>query len=486
MIETAMQAGRRSGHGSLISWWSLGAWCATVVLLLSGCGTTRTETDYYTITDREQLARDTTVVAPGSAQDHGVLFPTARTTETRRETLSHDSTHERTYPDFMRAGGLEFAGLLSSSGTNGIGLGLFGLYHLFDLDQIVTNGHSSFYSPGTQQAASNSLFKAELIRVAPLEYRLRWLGDAHDWTLGWNLVELLDRDELSGDRFTSVGLNAYLRHRTWIRDQAPYVFAAPYVGLSLWPSAYLNAGGELTVGSLAGMNLRAYLGAAAGYASVTDRTHILAFPYAGLGVSVLDFVNREQETEREWKDYAHHGINVDILDVTLIKAGQSYLSIFDTTMSGLPFQGVMVRLATTEIPLPVLNGHVWAGTSLFNYQMLGFFEQGFGILPLRLGYRHYLFAEDLMIEPFVEYDYYPSSFYNVGVRAKLDTYTGYNLGLVAGYTAGTPMSFTPQAFNTGAVQSATRFSTAYLGLSFLIGDHNDRPEKALGRKEETR
>src|SRR4051812_34148364 len=101
-----------------------------VGMLLASCAITRTETDYYTITIRDTTYREAVRNVPGSHEDNGVVFPSSRVTNISRNTVSYDSTHERRYPNFLRAGGIEFAGLIGSSSTNGMGPGLFGLYSL--------------------------------------------------------------------------------------------------------------------------------------------------------------------------------------------------------------------------------------------------------------------------------------------------------------------------------------------------------------------
>jgi len=348
---------------------------------------------------------------------------------------------------------------------------------MFNIDQITDSVHANLWNPGrTQQGAQNSIFKGELLRVAPYEFRLRWFDDAPNWTIGWSALELLSPDEFGKHQLISTGLNAYLRHRTWIRDRIPYVIFSPFVGLSAYPSGYINLGGELQLGSLAGMSLRAYAGFAAGFHHVNVDTGLIAFPYFGLGISVLDFTNRAEETEREWKEYVHTGINVNIFEASLLRISQKYVSFFDTSLAAAPFQGLQIKLASIEVPLPFWNYHFWAGTSLINYMPPGFFQQGLGILPLRIGYRQYIRAEDLMFEPFFELNYYPSSFVNLGARLKLDTYTHENIGITVGYATGAPGNFSPQAFNTGGVQSATSFNTAYLGLTIYLGDWNRSPE----------
>jgi hypothetical protein len=447
---------------------------------------TRTETDYYTITDRDSTSHEIVRNAPGASQDNGVVFPSSREIHTVRNTLSHDSTHDRNYPNFLRAGGLETAGLLGSSSSNGLGPGLFGVFALFNSEQFLSLDSTApvkgtIYKPDTgknpQNSNGNQTFKGELIRFMPYEYRLRWFNDAPNWTLGWSAIELLAKDENRNNWLRSYLTNIYIRRRFYISDQIPYLIFSPFFGVSMYPSPYINIGGELQFGSLAGMNLRAYAGFADGFNQWSTPITNVSFPYFGLGVSVLDFTNTAEETEHEWKYYTHTGINVNILEATILAVNSSgYTSFFDTSLASLPIKGLQLKLANVEIPLPFANYHFWAGTSLINWMAMSFEHQGIGVLPLRVGYRQYIFGEDLMVEPFIEYNYYPSNIFNAGLQLKLDTWTHENIGITLGYASGSPGAFSPQLFNTGALAQATSFSTAYLGISLYFGDWNKTPE----------
>jgi hypothetical protein len=81
-----------------------------------------------------------------------------------------------------------------------------------------------------------------------------------------------------------------------------------------------------------------------------------------------------------------------------------------------------------------------------------------------------------MIEPFVEYNYYPSNVLNIGAQLKLDTWSHENIGITLGFATGSAGSFSPQLFNTGAPAQSTSFSTAYLGFSLFLGDWDQTPE----------
>ena len=437
---------------------------------------TRTETDYYTITDRDTTVRETERNVPGSAADNGVVFPSSRQTYISRNTLSHDSTYDRTYPNFLRFGGIEVAGLmgsaLASPPANGLGPGLLGIFSLFTADNYANPG--TLWNSG--QNKSPQLFKGELVRIMPYEYRLRWFNDAPDWTVGWSAYELIAPDEYRSHWFQSVATNIYLRRRIFLRDRIPYIIFDPFLGVSAFPSAYVNLGGELQVGSLAGFNVRAYAGFAAGFQWATPGNSE-TFPYLGLGVSALDITNRVEETERQWKNYVHTAIQTDILELSLFRTTQTYTSIWSD--STIPFNAAQVKLANVELPLPFGNDHFWAGTSLINWMALGFEKQALGVLPLRVGYRQYIFGEDLMLEPFAELNYYPSTMLNIGARLKLDTHTKENIGITLGYATGSPGDFTPQLFNTAGVSQATSFSTAYLGVSLFFGDWDYTPEKVM-------
>lgn len=434
-----------------------------VAVLFGSCAVTRTETDYYTITDRDTTVAERVRNVPG--QENGVIYPSSKVTELHRDFITHDSTYDRTYPAFLRLGGVEFAGLMGSSSAKGLGSGIFGIYTLFTTDSGL-----GLFQPRQDSLRSNSVFKGRLFRFVPYEYRLRWFDDAPNWTYGGSLFESLAPDEHRG--LYSIAANIYARRRIFLRQQIPYLIFAPFIGASLVPSAYVNAGGELQFGSFGGYNLRAYAGFASGFTWGTPGT--ITFPYFGLGVSAFDFTNRVEETEHEWKEYVHSAVEVEGVEAALLKS-KSYLSLLDTSYSNLPFQALTVRVLTAHYPLPFADHHFWAGTSLINYVGLGFTEQGIGILPVRVGYRHYLFGNDMMAEPYLEYNYYPSHWLNVGARVKLNTFAG--ISILAGYVTGASGDFLPTVLNTVSSPVGSDFSTAYLGIAVALFDRLYSPEQ---------
>jgi hypothetical protein len=426
--------------------------------------------DYYTLTLRDTTVRETVKNAPGSSQDNGVVFPSSRETHIIRESTQYDSTFERDYPAFIRYGGIEFDGLITNSDRTGVGAGLFGVYSLLDTAGLTAKV--------LKRPHANFIFKGFMLRVLPVEYRLRWFDDAPNWTIGTSF-EYLAQDETR--RLYSFA-NVYIRKYYWIRDKVPYVILEPYFGLSLFPSSYVNVGAELHLGSYGGFNLRAYAGYAGGFYLFKNvsgsTTSPVNFPYVGLGVSALDFTNRVVETEHEWKDYMHSAIEVSALDIVAVHSFASYHNALDTTLN-IPLNGGFVRFATAHFPLPWLDNHFWVGTSLFNLMFLGFKENGLGVLPVRFGYRKYFIAEDLSLEPFLELNYFPSVFVNVAARLRLDTFSGYTLGIQGGYAAGSSGAFLSSLIfqNGGGSVTSANFGTFYLGISIGLKDYMLTPER---------
>jgi hypothetical protein len=448
--------------------------------LLSSCAITRTETDYYTIVVRDTTYRENVRNVPGSAEDNGVIFPSSRQTEIRHYTMTYDSTYDRKYPNFMRLGGIELAGFVLTSSRNGVGPGLLGAYAVADSNTI--NGVGSIANPGATK--QNNFFKGNLVRLAPYEMRLRWFDDAANWTIGTSLYETINRNENEG--FTSVPfMNVYIRKRFYIRDKIPYIFASPFVGVGVIPSMYANIGSELTVGSYGGFNLKGYLGLAAGFNWNFDKkaairanapTKAFGFPYVGLGVSALDFVNKVEETEREWKDYVHSAIEVTIFEGQILRAFADYTNAFDTVLAALPFTGGLARLGTAHYPIPLLDSNFFVGTSLFQYMALGFEQASFSVLPIRAGYRTHLIAEDLSFEPFIEGNYYPSMYVNLGARLRLNMFNDMNFGLVIGYANGSSGAFLPNSFVQEGSPIGASFSSVYAGVTIGAGSRIYTPQ----------
>lgn len=406
-------------------------------LALAGCvptkWITRSETDTYTITSRDTTYRESVTNVPGARSS--IVATQSRKTEVSARTSSNDSTVTRDYPNFLRAGVIELAAIYPS-GPTGPGGGLFGTYT------------TANYQSGSYDWTTHS----ELLRVGTFERHLRWFNDAPNWTLGWSLFERWAMDDSSNHTFTSILANLYIRRRIYLRDQIPYIIFSPYLGGSLTPSLYVNAGGEFHIGSFGGLNIRAYAGIISGL-STTGQTENGTFPYFAVGLSALDFTNRYEETQKEWKYYVRTTIDVTGLDAS----------------GGLPSFGEL-RFASAQFPLPIGNHHLWAGTSLVDFFSLGRDNTGLGVLPVMAGYRQFLGSDGAIIEPMLEAGYYPSTYVNAAVRLKLAMGNGYALGGVAGYATGVPGPFVSPFV-------PTTFGGGYIGVTLSLGSWSFTPEK---------
>jgi hypothetical protein len=434
-----------------------------------GC-VTRYEYDNYTITVRDSIYRERIHNAPGTGTENGTVFPSSRTTSLTRESLSYDSTYERQYPAFLRYGGIEFGGLITGAPGPGLGASFLGIYTLLD-SNTATNLFHTLTNTGKRE---NSIFKGRLFRLIPLEYQLHWFNESPNWTFGWSALESIAQNEDGSNTLSSTLGNLYIRKRYWFRDKPPYLFASPFFGLSLWPSLYVNMGGELTFGSYGGFNLRAYAGLATGF-TWGPAAKSITTPYIGLGVSALDFINKVSETQHEWKDYLHSAIEVSVADLDLLGAFSSYPNLFQLP-GNIPITGAGIQIATAHFPLDIWDGKFWAGTSLIKWFALGYNQPLLSVLPLRFGYRQYVIAEDLTLEPFIEANYYPSSFINIAGRLRLNTFHDMTVGIIFGYANGSTGAFINRVLLAKGSPISANVNSFYAGISFSPKDRLNSPE----------
>ncbi|MEP7234686.1 MAG: hypothetical protein ABI778_05255, partial [Ignavibacteriota bacterium] len=174
--------------------------------------------------------------------------------------------------------------------------------------------------------------------------------------------------------------------------------------------------------------------------------------------------------------YLHSAVEVSVLDVDLLDGLAGYPNLFDTSFAKLPITGLNIQLGTAHFPLDFANGKFWAGTSLFKFFALGYYQAVMSVLPLRFGYREYLIAEDLTFEPFIEANYYPSSFINLGARLRLNTFRDMTIGLVAGFASGSTGAFYSKIFIDHGSTIKSDISSVYLGISIGFKDRLNTPE----------
>lgn len=450
-----------------------------VLVILSGCGTlsTRNERDIYTITDRDTTTFAEVKNAPGN-RDNSIIFPSSRTFTTNRNVTQRDSLIERAYPNFIRLGVFESLGLIGGDKNHALGTGMFGIFPEFDKFK------------NTYQGDSSKLFTGGIYRLINGEWRLRWFKDSPNWTLGTSAVEIIAPDARLEKTLVSF-LPLYIRKRFYLSESIPYLSLAPYFGIGWFPSQYINIGGELELGSLGGLSIRAYVGFAGGFNTKSsaqvvnslkpNEGQVVMLPYAGLGLGFADFINIVPETYKEWKDHQHSSWDIGLIQASFLFTGADS-SFIDSKDNKAVFTGMMMRLLNTAIALPVLNNKFYIGTSLANIVVLGRKEYGIGILPLRLGYWQTIIEDELTTEPFFEMNYYPSSFIHIGNRVNLRLMELLNLGVVMGYASGSTTSKMGRDI-IDMFGPTNNFSRFYIGISLGVGDRVFLPEEIRYNKK---
>lgn len=445
--------------------------------LLQSCTivTTREEEDLYTITEKDTTVKHFIKNAPGNV-DRGVVHPSTKEILREREITQRDSTVNRYYPDFIRLGLFEGMGLIGGSSDFSLNSGIFGVYP-----------DPSLLDESARGAIGGSIFTGGIYRLGIYENRLRWFRDSENWTWGLHGVEAIIPDARVETGLIGM-LTPYLRKRYYFRDDIPYVSATIAVGMGFFPSQYANVSGSIDVGSMGGVNIRAYVGFAAGYNSKSsvliagndfaDEGIFNAIPYAGLSVSVLDFVNVVPELYTEWKDHEHSSWKVGLADITFVNTNSEYSAIGDIRDSSASIiKGYFLQLANADIAIPINgNYNLYAGTSLISLYMMGLNGNGLGVLPLRVGYWHQLLKDELSVDPFIEYGYYPSSYVNFGAKLRLRFSDRYNMGIVGGYITGNTLGGIGSE-TLDFLGDATSFDGFYVGLSFSLLDRIFYPEE---------
>ena len=438
--------------------------------------TTREEEDLYTITDKDTTFKHFIKNALGN-RNRGVVHPSTKEILSEREITQRDSTVNRYYPDFIRLGLFEGMGLIGGSTDFSLNSGLFGIYP-----------EPSLLDESSRGTKSGSLFTGGIYRFGIYENRLRWFRDAENWTWGVHGVEAIIPDARVENGLLGF-VTPYIRKRYYFRDDIPYISATIAIGMGFFPSQYGNFSGSLDIGSIGGVNLRAYLGLALGYNSknsvliagndFADDGVFNTIPYAGLSVSVLDFVNVVPELYTEWKDHEHSSWKVGLADISFVNTNSEYSVLGnnsgDTSTSII--KGYFVKLANAEVAIPIKgNYNLYAGTSLISLYMMGLNGNGIGVLPLRVGYWHQLLKDELSIDPYIEYGYYPSRYVNLGAKLRLRFSDRFNMGILGGYISGNTLGGIGSQ-TLSFLGDATSFEGFYVGLSFSLLDRIFYPEE---------
>ncbi len=447
-------------------------------IIASACGSfhTRTETETYTIVVRDTLNQIEVKNAPGR-RDNGIVYPSSKLLESTRQVVTYDSIVERFYPNFIRLGLFESVGLIGTSEIDQLGAGPFGIFL------------NTYDYPAGQDGYQGETFSGAYYRFGIGEWRLRWFRDAKNWTIGTCLSEWIVKDNIRYHTLSSV-LPLYIKKRFFLWDKIPYFAISPSFGFGLYPSQYINLNTALELGSLGGLNLRAYAGFAIGQNlkgsplndNANAETKTISTPYIGFGISFLDFVNIVPELYTEWKDHEHSSWNIGLLQFALLHTNAK-VSLGKNEKSLV--KGIHLRLFPTAISIPILNNGFYLGSSLLNFFVFGFEDIGLGVLPLRLGYWQLILPDELSIEPFVEYNYYPSTFIHLGNRVNLKISQTFNFSITFGYIDGNNKRFYENNLRQDLIDFTPyySFSRYYIGISIGINDRIFQPEELRYNKE---
>ena len=454
--------------------------CAIVVVLTGCTGLTRTEVDNYSIINRDTTTAVVVKNAPGN-RDNDSINTMSKIIKSEKILLQKDSVAERHYPNFIRFGAFESIGLFGSVSGHSTGSGIFGIFPDFK------NSANWINKPGN----TNFMFSGNIYRFGIAEWQLHWFREAKNWTFGTSLAELYSLDIDQKSMLSFFPLN--VRKRYYLHETIPYVSFTTTLGIGWFPSQYINLSTSLDVGSIGGLNLRTYLGVTAGTTtknnfigqngSNPNQTRTTVFPYFGLGMSFLDFINLPAETQREWKDYEHSAWDIGLLQIGLISApgATSLFAKSDSTGSIKQslFTGFILRVASTSLALPLpiqgTDNKFYAGTSLINLIALGKHEGGIGILPIRLGFWQTLMDGAISTEPFVELNYFPSTMFHIGNRLNLRLGDMINISFLLGYVTGNNGNLMGTDLgNQFNINSG--FSKFYFGFSLGIADKIFFPE----------
>ena len=386
-----------------------------LVILLSSCATiTRTEEDVYTRAIKDTTYESYVHNAPENV-DGGVIRPSKKILLNEHSLVLEDSIIERHYPNFIRYGFLEMAGIFGGDSEQGLNAGIFGAHHNpFQLVNDVGDGVDE-NSRGTKSFVPGAIF-----RMFFFEKRLRWFQDAPNWTWGFTGFSSIFPDAYIENAIISIPAY-HIRWRYYLRERIPYQSVMIGTTIGAFPTAFFNIEAQYEVGSIGGLNTRAYLGYAYGVRSYSkmvplwkESTSSPSSIYAGLGVSFLDFKNVVPETYEEWKEMEHSAWNIGFMQIGLVSSNNSESALLKETITEningfdeeveVPstgfIKGLSLKLLNTSLALPFYNNRFYAGTSLLNVLILGDKAGGIGILPIRLGYYQPVIRDNLILEPF--------------------------------------------------------------------------------------
>ena len=437
--------------------------CTVLALSLTACGSlTRTERDVHTITEIDTLVVEQVTNQPHE-RDNGIIYPSSRTVSIERNMLQYDSVVTREYPGFIRFAVWESTGLIGTQLTgNSTQTGLFGLF--VDVDELLFGDKLP--------EEGNKLFAGYQYKIGIAEWKLNFLKDDPNWTYGLTAWERFAPDNDANNYLTGVGVMS-IRKRFYFRNQIPYVAVTPGFHMAFAPSTYAHLNVAAEIGSLSGVNLRVTAGYVYGQTSLYSGTSRgVSFPYLGVGVGLLDFLNQEDELEVEWKDHEHSGWEIGLLDFAFVgsDADSSFFSRKEqSTEKQSPIKGFTAHALNSKIALPFFDHRFYLGTSAASLIIAGTQQFALACLPIRAGYYYQPGDGQFTVEPFAEVAFAPSSYTQIGVRAALPFSGELGLTIVAAYMSGNPGS-TALYDLAGVPASTGDFSVFYAGIGLSVFD----------------
>jgi hypothetical protein len=492
----------------------------------------RTEENIYTKTYRDTTYTHYVHDAPGN-EDGGVIHPSTSTIVQERDLInSYDSVLTWTYPDYIRLGLFEAIGVWGGDDNYNLAKGPFGAFP----NPIPTT--SSDYRKSREGVVTGAIY-----RFGIYEDRLRpkWKGEEiQGLSYGVHIFEWIIPD--AREEMEMIGFPAYyINWRHYFSREVPYqalkislgfgINALNYISVknpskNPFESYYLNISASYDVGSMAGMNFRAYVGYAFGnngtnsfaiqnldsslidmaYGLNKDDDLLTTSPslfYAGVGISLLDFINLPEELYVEYKDQPISGLNVGGLEVGLIITSQksAFSSATISPEDDKIIKGIRISVANTRIQLPIFDYKVYLGTSavdiiitgqlenLKELQDMNVLDEGTDIvsgamtfLPIRLGMFWETPLEGWVLEPFMQYAYYPSTYFEVGAKVRARIFdesdasmnVNFNFGYINGNMAGN--MDTETLLDDSKFRGLADFSSVYFGVSIGFWDKIFRPE----------